>query len=221
MLNKKLIKIVGIALGALILLIIVPSYVGRSSTSGNEENLPDAVPSIIAEGLPPIIRLQEDGQDVCTATVVFENYAVTAAHCIKRLGQEFGVAGDKTTLRAVSIQRRLDRAVLLGDLSKHTALVIDLYGDGLHSPSVAVVGGCGYPAGSPELLCPLGQRVGFDYFSALWGFSVLPGMSGGAVIEPQTKMVIGIINGSMQDGAAATTTTTGIFDWAGIKIKRQ
>lgn len=176
--------------------------------------LPDAIAVTELENqvraLEPIIKYGNK----CTATVVYSNYAVTAAHCVDK-GEEYEVTGTKKLVKVVYYDVRLDRAILQGDFSAHKSMDIDLTEDLLHSVPAAAY--CGFPAGSDSHGCRRAMLSGFDYFAAVFAGPAMPGMSGGPVIDMQSGKLIGVIYGVNQIGQMIANTTTGMFSSAHIK----
>lgn len=182
------------------------------------KNLPDAefIPDdTMREHLPAFKFIGLDGGS-CTAFVVYNNYAITAGHCVDYIDQEFIVKETKARIKAVFFERSLDRAILKGDFSKYKFIPVDLVNDGLHD-SAPVVIYCGYPGGSNTINCKKAQVKAFHYFHVLYNGPVMPGMSGGPVINALTGQAVGIINAAMEDGALNVSSTVGLFDAAHIK----
>lgn len=164
--------------------------------------------------LPPIFRFQGPNS-LCTATVVYENYAVTAAHCVEPK-IKYTVTGEEITVEAAFIDEELDRAILVGNFKDHAAQVMDHHQDILHIAQAVIY--CGYPSGSLQYVCKQAQRMRFDYFKVVFSNTALPGMSGGPTVDKLSGELVGIVVGVYRDGATGATSTVGLFDLAEIKI---
>lgn len=180
-------------------------------------NLPGAELIINSEDRPlkPIFKYKSPTGTACTATVVYNNYAVTAAHCVKP-HVIYSVVGTKETVRAVSIELSLDRAILFGKFDDRAATVIDNRRDIIHLTPAVVY--CGYPAGSNSPICKAAQRQGLDYFNVVFSNTAMPGMSGGPVIDRISGELCGIVVAVHQDGATVAVGTVGMFELAGIRL---
>lgn len=136
----------------------------------------------------------------CTAFVIDDKYALTAAHCVlddegyPSLGK-FKVKNHEqkltpTVAEVAGINLREDAALLVGDFSMFTHLPVDFRGNLLQvgiegMPTVT----CGFPRGGPAI-CVTQQMLrasGFTY--AAIGSIYLPGMSGGPVMGPERNVV--------------------------------
>lgn len=165
--------------------------------------------------LKPLFQFSNKGKGSCTATVVYENYALTAAHCVKpKIVYE--VWGTKETVRAVYINLQLDRAILKGEFKDRQAILVDHRADLLHSTPAVVY--CGYAGGSHTEVCKQGMRYGLDVFQVMFSNTVMPGMSGGPVVDMVSGQLVGIITSAQKNGAMTCTSTVGMFDQAGIKL---
>lgn len=185
-------------------------------------------PIDIGQGFKPVyvstVRISSD-QGICTAFVVSKNYAITAGHClVGQLGKKFKVYGQKfasnepaqfvTTTVAARIlgYGGLDAGLLKGNFEQFYYAEIE-EGEIKLAPLLV---SCGFAGGSLTSLCrPLMMPELTGFIAAARGHLV-PGMSGGPIINPFTGHVIGINSGQL-DSYAFFTPTTKILDFLGVR----
>jgi len=153
----------------------------------------------------PIVQLaDETGDPFCTAFVIDSNYALTAAHCVEpNTSYTIIIPSEKTTdhsgFVAVGINNRVDVALIMGDFSNYKNMRVDFYGfTPANGPGKYAT--CGYPYLQRKLTCNnFVPRVINGFTLGGWGF-LIPGMSGGPVLDMLHGHVIGI-NSSMGTSA--------------------
>ena len=137
----------------------------------------------------------------CSAVVLSDGYALTAAHCVDEPGAEFTIAG--RTAEAVKKNRILDIAVVRF-LAKD-AVPMPL------APSTPSVGAevaiAGFAAGMPDLYLQFGHvaRPRDPDGQLVLNVEAFHGDSGGAVLDKRGRLV-GIISARYDDGGGATFT---------------
>lgn len=180
---------------------------------------------------PPILGLYfQDEKGVlrfhCTAFVVSNIYAITAAHCLENARGNLtvdniyiynlelvntGIVG-----HAASMNSRGDFGAILGDFHNFRKLrVSNAYGFGGHK---GPFGACGFPWGSLPLVCQSFEPAA-PYYDKVMGHGFLtPGMSGGPVIDLETSDVVGV-NVEVHEGFVAISPVIGI--WGALRIERK
>jgi len=150
----------------------------------------------------PIIQLYRpdgkgDTQFYCTAFVIGNNYALTAAHCLmdenyERTSDDLDIRlqGKSTGVKAkaVGVDYRRDLGLIQGDFREFSRLQVQ-------NEILAVehrVAACGFPGGIKNYTCTSVTIVGFDSFQYRGMGELQPGMSGGPVVNPSTNEVIAI-----------------------------
>ena len=162
----------------------------------------------------------------CSAFVVSNQYAVTAAHCL--VDENYNLIKDDihvhdndltdTTIvaKAAVINVRADLAMIIGDFSDFhkfrmnttTGLI------GLKGPFYS----CGFPWGATPPICNLFQAKG-PYYDKVAGFGFMqPGMSGGPVIDQSTGLV-GALNAGVDKGFVVVSPVTGLFGALEIDVQ--
>lgn len=166
-----------------------------------------------------MIKLTYEGSFFCSAFVVSDNYAVTAAHCV--VDSQGSMRNDlidvydslnvdtKIAASTVALQHSMDRAIIMGDFRKFEKVKMADTTENFY-PSVSqnlVV--CGYPGGQ-RLLCVPFRPQAMSFFSILgWG-PAYPGMSGGIVMDMDTQTAVGVISARTRDGLTVINPVTAI-----------
>lgn len=171
----------------------------------------------------------QDNQGVlrfhCTAFVVSNKYALTAAHCVAN--DSGNMTKDRIYIydsslvntgiigKAVSMNGRGDFGVILGDFSNFHKLKVN------SSTGFANQKGpffsCGFPWGALPMVCQeFVPKMPFYDKVAGMGF-LTPGMSGGPTIDQSTMLVTGI-NVEIHEGFVAISPVIGI--WAALRIEQ-
>lgn len=170
-----------------------------------------------------MIRISSD-KGICSAFVVSKNYALTAAHCVAgQLGEKFkvhaqNIVGEGAAVRAgTAIAARavwyggIDLGLLKGEFNDFNYAPIDREEVRMAPLFVS----CGFGGGSLFGMCrPILLPQGAGFIMAAAG-NLLPGMSGGPVINPFTGHVVGI-NSAQLDNVAFFTPTTRALEFLGL-----
>lgn len=160
------------------------------------------------KGLEPVIKIADaDGNGFCSGYVADDHYIVTAAHCLK-IGGSHEMRENLTIVNeageivaeatAAGINLRIDVGILHGDFKKFKKLPSEFYQDGLiYSYPTHHYMSCGYPYGQKEEVCtpfyPSIPRTDMMFGFVRSGIStMIPGMSGGPVINTSTGKVVGV-----------------------------
>lgn len=149
-----------------------------------------------------IVRLANpDGRSFCTGWVVDRRYAVTAAHCINKRGKIrlepiklFADTGEDTgiTAQASDFDARMDLGLLVGDFSRIEPIRVNFVSEGFpRDPSIRYLA-CGFPLGQRKLFCSPFIPTDSHFFAIAGQGHLIPGMSGGPVINQDTGEVVGV-----------------------------
>ncbi len=141
----------------------------------------------------PIVRIVgQKGFGFCTAWVVDKHYAVTAAHCINNNGRmnketlkfynENGL-DTQVTAKVAAYDISTDLGLLYGDFHLIRPLKVDFNNDGFDRYKSDKYITCGYPLGQKHLSCTGFIPTNTDYFTIVGKSHLIPGMSGGPVIN--------------------------------------
>lgn len=162
----------------------------------------------------------------CSAFVISNLYAVTASHCVvdaygfmtKDSIHIYDADLKDTGLIAVaaSMDRRADLAVIMGNFAGFHKLKMDHVTGLMRLPGPFAT--CGFPWGSTPPLCNLFKPMGPFYEHVKGMGFLLPGMSGGPVIDMNSGMV-GAINMALGDGFVIVAPVTGIFGALEIEVR--
>lgn len=142
-----------------------------------------------------IVRLLHKGMFVCSAVIVSEEYALTAAHCISNNGKishgGYVLANKEETYFAPSIIAFAygyhDIALLYGNYSAFHRKAVDWTGQLLNNKMAK---SCGYPQGQTALLCNDYEILGNKFFFLRGNGHIFQGQSGGPVMVGD--IVIGV-----------------------------
>jgi hypothetical protein len=179
-------------------------------------------------GREALIRLTNSkGQHICSAFVVSNRYAITAAHCLdeasgiltRKKFKVFDIERKDTGIEveAVGLVNRMDMGLVMGDFSGFKKLSLDSPPKGFLGRESSVFAACGFPMGDKELCIP--QLVGPNiYFMVQVDRPVYPGMSGGPVIDLKDGTVVGIIS-STERGGSLMAPIVSIWSAFGIEQK--
>jgi S1-C subfamily serine protease len=171
----------------------------------------------------PIVRIEsQNRKSICTAFVINDKQAITAAHCVEKELSLFSFLmpedkfdvynseGTKTTAVATVEEiadETSDIAILKGDFKNFEKLnVRKQYNLVLKEPLLA----CGYPGGFKQLQCTYGVYAGTSYFSGLMTGYLAKGMSGGPVIDMNDE-VVGVNSRRLQNGLSMFAIIFGII----------
>lgn len=150
---------------------------------------------------PPIIKLiGGDKKFFCSAFVIDNHYAVTAAHCLDENGKlrkdilSIFVEDNQDTgikAKAVGMATRSDLGLLEGDFTNFQMLKTDTQHFGfLDSKTVYLT--CGYPYGNLKISCVPFSPEKNNGFAIEGAGYLVPGMSGGAVINVLTNEAVAL-----------------------------
>jgi len=163
----------------------------------------------------------------CSAFVISDDYALTAAHCIDKDGtlstEEIFIESSTmedtgTTAIPAAMNLRGDIGAIVGDFKNFKKLRVEVPPLGFlgkKGPFVA----CGYPYGD-QLLCVNFIPSGTEYFSVIGGGFLFPGMSGGPVIDASSGTVAGV-NCYVSTGFVGIGNLTGVFASLDIPTKEK
>lgn len=184
----------------------------------------------------PLVRLEKKRKSkkddfFCSAVIISDDYAVTAAHCLMNdstfspglISEPFNVRsianedGSESVVaaKAAALNNRADYGLITGDFKKFTKLLL------MNSPmSIAQLSPalytCGFPWGASDV-CYLTQPVG-TYFGLLEMRGILfPGMSGGPVLDATADGVFAV-NSAVGDGYIIVAPLVGLFETLGVEV---
>lgn len=128
------------------------------------------------------------GDWVCTAFVISDSEAVTARHCVLPL--IFGPLGmllddDAQELKVIYVDHINDMAVIRGDFKARQKLTLSVK---LAVPGDTVTA-CGFPMGIRIKRCATTQVTHVDLFTTRLAGPLIPGMSGGPVLNEEGQVV--------------------------------
>lgn len=143
----------------------------------------------------PIIRLiKYSGFSYCSATVVSDRIAITAAHCIDPLQNYVYISNEHRTenftVMVYSVIDSIDQAILIGDFTKFKKLNLKTKMNGIAGSKGPFIT-CGYPYNG-ELLCFKYKPQGIDGFMLKGESYLYSGMSGGALIDTSTNEIVAV-----------------------------
>jgi S1-C subfamily serine protease len=141
-----------------------------------------------------------------------QGYVLTAAHCVPTNEDHSIVVADRDA-KPEKVNRRLDLAVLKVRLRKGATNITLAPSMPRAGSAVAVLG---YPFGARSLTTQVGIVANPDVEGKAWiNADLLPGDSGGAIIDPQGRLVAltsgYVANGAAHMGVAAPIDTIAAF----------
>ena len=174
----------------------------------------------------PVIRLETPkGQFYCSGYVISDIYAVTASHCL--VDKSGNLSSNKisiydansenvnVTAMPVAINTDSDLGLIKGDFANFKKLRVlepTLPINDLKGPFIT----CGFPYGD-VLMCDQFVPTNNSFFLVQGIGFLYPGMSGGPVIDLNTKAVIGA-NSRVSGSTSMIAPLTGFFSSIGLKI---
>jgi hypothetical protein len=180
---------------------------------------------------PGLIRLHTTGKDkgrfFCTAFVISDKYAISAAHCLvdedsilKTEPIEIRTIENKFTAieaQAAGVVINSDVGILKGDFSKFAKLPVattPVEAMAISSPGVV---SCGFPLGDSDLCAQFFFSHASEGFFFGRGF-LAPGMSGGPVIAQAIGKVVAV-NSAMGSSGVYMAPIIGLFSSLEIEVK--
>lgn len=168
---------------------------------------------------PAIIQLiHPEHGFMCSATVFDAQYAVTAAHCLVDEKDNFSKLsffikdnrGNFTGIMATpaAINRMVDYAIVKGNFSEFQHMNLNVYGNGLMVQSNFTA--CGFPFGQKKTSCLPFVPTGIYFFMVRGIGALMPGMSGGPVIDVITNEIVGV-NSAVGDREVYISPLTGLL----------
>ncbi len=176
---------------------VSPTPTGFFRTDGLPSFKPDS--THYAEKNPALIHLELSNHNSCTAFVIDNNYAVTAAHCLSRGPKQNKIQNLSRTLekavpvKTVGFNERVDYGLIMGDFSafNHALIAPENALGRVSNQNVFLT--CGFPEGQTRALCTEFQSFGPSNFMIVGRGEVYPGMSGGPAVFEATGLVIGVV----------------------------
>ena len=161
-----------------------------------------------------MVRISTD-KGICTATVISRNYALTAGHCVVgQIGSKYKIMGvekngaDKAKKAATAVAARgvmyggLDLGLLKGDFKDFEYAPIK--GEDREVSYAPIFVSCGFGGGSLSAMCrPMLGPQPYGFIAVGMG-NLLPGMSGGPVINIFTGDFVGVNNAQYENAAFFT-----------------
>lgn len=165
-----------------------------------------------------VIRIiNQNNYTYCSATVVSNEIAITAAHCIAPYQRYVFISNENRTENfttvVYSVIDSIDQAILVGDFTKFNKLNLKSKLNGI-AESKGPFLTCGYPYNG-DLICFKYKPLGI-YFFMLKGQSYLySGMSGGALID-SSNTIVGV-NSAVKDDYVLHSPLVNTWSKHGIK----
>jgi len=156
-------------------------------------------PQVYSLGVrPSVVKLAKGGRGYCTAFIIDDNYALTAAHCLKAGFFNNKLDNDELEIRdasnvllekakAVAFDSMTDVGLIAGNFKMFDKLKVNFYGF-TRLPSFT----CGYPMLQNKITCTEFLPTGGDKFFITGPGFLIRGMSGGPVLDRATMTVYGI-----------------------------
>lgn len=166
-----------------------------------------------------IIRLiTQNNFTYCSATVISDEIAITAAHCIAPFQRYVFISNENRTENfttvVYSVIDSIDQAILVGDFTKFNKLNIKNKTNGIAGSKGSFLT-CGYPYNG-DLICFKYKPLGIYYFMLKGESYLYSGMSGGALIDTSTDTIVGV-NSSVKEGYVIHSPLVSTKDKHGLK----
>lgn len=163
----------------------------------------------------PIVKLSKAGRPFCSGFVIDANYAITAGHCLGSMEDKLETADlniildtgkdSGTVAHAVGFNGRVDLGLITGNFNKFKSLKVDMENFRMAMPLAYA---CGFPFGQIKMVCnPVIPQNNDGFLINALGYLV-PGMSGGVVIDPKTGEGVAL-NTAVGDGVVKLTPLQG------------
>lgn len=160
----------------------------------------------------------------CSAFVISKNYAITAAHCMQNISSvgtaTFYNKNGSLQLKQIIYASQFDRidfgidmGALIGDFSNIVPLPLiktEQEINGLAVVSIGIIGG--------EIKRKIGRIERNDFFGLKANMKIIPGMSGGPLIDILTGKVIGINSRGAETGSVFSTVES-IYTYLRIPVQ--
>jgi S1-C subfamily serine protease len=163
----------------------------------------------------------KDGFFFCTAFVIDDNYAVTAAHClVDEVGNSIRVhtSSDAFTGLLATVagyDQRSDQGLLLGDFKAFNKVRMET--ETAEAAYATVLLTCGFPHAQKSVLCTPFEVIGAEDFMVAGKHAAMyPGMSGGPVVNLETGHIVAI-NSAVEGDHALVAPTIGLYGMFGIE----
>lgn len=199
------------------------------------DNLPSVVITKPHDGevYDAVVRLNDKNSHFfCSAFVISNMYAITAAHCVVEgmldSPRTTIMVKDSngrviTTAKTAAFNQRLDTAIVMGDFARFKKLnVLTDYSALRKIEQFGKVNkSCGYPMNSSNLFCTNVEIDNYDNFHlASTAAGLLPGMSGGPLIDIDTNTAYGI-NSYVNGPESAFASMVSIFETFNLTVVRE
>jgi len=158
-----------------------------------------------------IVRIELSDGSSCSGVIVSDTVVLSAAHCYLEAGGK--IYDRKARLLADVIPYKRDKSgdvmSFIGDFSKLRHLPVNNRELAFDNP-LKTFKTCGYPHGVKEMYC--GSFIPqYNYYFQYHGKGlVIPGMSGGPVVDMETGEVVGINSTVSPDGGMNVGTMIGV-----------
>lgn len=174
-----------------------------------------------------LIRLETpDHRFYCSAFVISNKYAMTAAHCLYNSGQFMKTGkidifssylqNTHVVARPAALNLYDDIGLIVGnfqDFKKIPVMVVPTPIDFFKGPFMA----CGYPYGD-QMMCSRFSLISNMFFLVQGSGFIYPGMSGGPVIDVSSGIVVGV-NSRVTYDDVVIAPLTGFFGSIGIRLE--
>lgn len=157
----------------------------------------------------PIIRLATTTNiGFCSGWVIDTQLAITAAHCInhnkhitKAPIKIFDDKGKDTghLAQAASYDEDLDLGLIVGDFHEFSSLQTNFYHEGFPRSVKHQYIMCGFPLGQKLVTCTEFSPTRMNFFRVEGKGHLIPGYSGGPVIDITTNQAVGVNSAVSED----------------------
>lgn len=156
----------------------------------------------------------------CSGTVISNNYIITAGHCLQGSAKEtVNIQADGGEILTTGIvvsyfmYAGVDLGLVEGDFKTFKKIPVASK-PSLDSPAFLT---CGYPGAGKNGLCFMIPPVGPAGFSLIGTANLVPGMSGGPLINLVTKELVGVNSAQDDKNTAYFSHTVGAFGFLGLE----